>query len=127
MFANEGLNYILETTFSGTNYYIGLKGTGIPDAEDTLSSHATWSEITTYSGSRKLWNTGAVSNQSITNASNPAEFNITGTCTVGGIFITDVVSGTNGTLINIENFSSSNTLESGDVLEVTHQIGNASN
>jgi len=126
MFANEGLDYILETTFSGTNYYIGLKGAGTAVVGDTLASHPTWTEVTAYSGSRKLWVTGAVASQSISNALSTATFNINASTTVAGIFLSTVVSGTSGTLIDVEDFSVSNPLENGDVLEVTHQIGNAS-
>jgi hypothetical protein len=130
MFPNDSLDNILANTFdsttSGVVLYIGLKGPGDANPTDTLSSHSGWSEVTDYTGNRKVWNTGQVLNQEISNSANPAEFSINGDCTCAGIFITDVSTGTSGDLYEVEDFQSENPLESGDTLEVTHAVGNAS-
>ena len=129
MFPNDSLDLILENTFdstaSGTVLYVGLKGPGDSAVTDTLASHPGWSEITDYTGNRKVWDTGAVADQEITNGLDPAEFSINGDCTCAGIFITDVATGTSGVLYEVEDFNTENPLESGDVLEVTHAVGNA--
>ena len=89
LIVTEGLNHILDVTFHAdtqvTTWYIGLKGSGTPAAGDTMASHATWSEITDYSGDRKEWTEGAASSGSMTNSSS-VDFSITGTATIAGAF-----------------------------------------
>lgn len=125
----EGLNHILDTQFhAGTQvstWYIGLKGAGTPVGGDTLGSHASWSEVTDYSGNRKEWTEGAASAGSMTNASS-VDFSITGTATVAGAFLSSVDTGTSGTLYGVVDFSSARSVLSGDTLQVTVTVTAAS-
>ena len=124
----EGLNHILDTQFHAgtqvTTWYIGLKGTGTPVGTDTLGSHASWSEITDYSGSRKEWTEGAASSGSMTNASS-VDFSITGSATVAGAFLASTTDNT-GVLYGVVDFSSSRSVLSGDTLQVTVTVTAAS-
>ena len=124
-----GLNHILDTQFHAgtavTTWYIGLKGAGTPAAGDTMASHATWSEITDYSGDRKEWTEGAASAGSMTNASS-VDFSITGTATIAGAFLNTASTGTAGTLYGVVDFSSARSVISGDTLQVTVTVTAAS-
>lgn len=119
---NAGLNYILTAAFKDgaiANWFVGLKSTGSAAAGDTLASHGGWTEITAYSGSRKALTLGTVSGQSVDNVANRAEFDITGSATVGGAFVGSVASGTSGTLYGAANFSAPREVENGDTLIVS--------
>jgi len=129
LITTEGLNHILDSTFHAstqvTTWYIGLKGSGIPAAGDTLASHSSWSEITDYSGSRPAWTEGAASSGSMTNSSS-VDFSITGTATIAGAFLASAASGTTGTLYGVVDFASSRSVLSGDTLQVTVTVTAAS-
>ncbi len=124
-----GLNHILDTQFHAstqvTTWSIGLKGAGTPAAGDTMASHATWSEITDYSGDRKEWTEGAASGGSMTNASS-VDFSVTGTATIAGAFLNTASTGTAGTLYGVVDFSSARSVISGDTLQVTVTVTAAS-
>lgn len=124
-----GKNFMLDTTFSGSTYsaawYLGLvNGASSPtyNAADTMSSHAGWSEFTSYSnGTRPAPTWGSASSGS--KATTATAFNINGSGTVAGAFMTtdDTISGTTGTLYSAGNFSGgSRTVASGDTLNVTY-------
>ena len=129
LIVTEGLNHILDVTFHAdtqvTTWYIGLKGSGTPAAGDTMASHATWSEITDYSGDRKEWTEGAASSGSMTNSSS-VDFSITGTATIAGAFLNTAATGTAGTLYGVVDFSSARSVISGDTLQVTVTVTAAS-
>lgn len=118
---NQGKNDILDKYFKGSAYsatwFCGLKGTGTEVVGDTLASHASWAEITAYTGSRKAITFGTVASQSL--SATAVSFAINATVTVAGAFIANVASGTSGILYSVENFASSRALESGDTLNVT--------
>ena len=124
-----GLNHILDTQFHAstqvTTWYIGLKGAGTPAAGDTMASHATWSEISDYSGDRKEWTEGAAASGSMTNASS-VDFSVTGTATIAGAFLNTASTGTAGTLYGVVDFSSARSVISGDTLQVTVTVTAAS-
>ncbi|MCX8126974.1 MAG: hypothetical protein N3E40_07575, partial [Dehalococcoidia bacterium] len=71
---NQGLDELLNATLANqgatATWYVGLKGSGTPQASDTMSSHATWSEITAYNETnRPTWTpSGAASGQQVTNS-----------------------------------------------------------
>jgi hypothetical protein len=132
---NAGLAYMAGTALTSvaqiTTWYIGLYGAGAsntPAAGDTMSSHAGWTEVTTYSNATRVaatFVTATTANPSVvTNAASPATFNINGTTTVGGAFLTSgsAKSGTTGTLFSAADFSSpgDRSVVSGDVLSVTY-------
>lgn len=126
---NAGLDHMLDATLSGgtqiTTWYVGLKGTGTPAAGDTIASHATWSEISDYTGDRKAWSDGGVSSQSLSNSASKASFAIDDTVTVYGAFLCSAETGTSGTLFCAGDFGTSKALENGDTLEVTYTISAA--
>ena len=128
LIVTEGLNHILDVAFHGdtqaTTWYIGLKGSGTPAAGDTLASHGSWSEITDYSGDRKEWTEGAASSGSMTNSSS-VDFSITGSATVAGAFLSSTTDNT-GTLYGVVDFASSRSVLSGDTLQVTVTVTDAS-
>lgn len=120
---NEGLNDVLNKYFKGSTYtaawYVGLKGTGSAAGADTLASHAGWTELTGYTGSRQTLTLGTVASQSVNNSASKAVFPITGSATVYGAFVSSVASGTSGTLYGAADFSGSRAVENGDTLNVT--------
>ncbi len=122
----EGLNALLDNTFNAAagsvSWYVGLKGTGTVAAGDTMSSHSGWSDIVPYSNaSRPAWTkNGAASSGQTSNSSSKATFNINGSSTVYGAFLTsdNTKSGTSGALYGAGDFSSSRAVVSGDTLNV---------
>jgi hypothetical protein len=121
--------------FTGSAYtaawYIGLYGAGAsntPNASDTMSSHAGWTEVTAYSQSTRPAATFAAASTAdpsvITNSASPATFSINGTTTVGGAFLTSnsTKGGTTGILFSASDFQSpgDRSVVSGDTLTVTY-------
>jgi hypothetical protein len=132
---NAGLAYMAGTALTSvaqiTTWYIGLYGAGAsntPAAGDTMSSHAGWTEVTDYSNSTRVaatFVTATTANPSVvTNAASPATFNINGTTTVGGAFLTSgsAKGGTTGTLFSAADFSApgDRSVVSGDIISVTY-------
>lgn len=126
---NSLLDKFLDLGAAHTAIHMGLKGTGTPDAGDTMSSHASWSEVglgnpPTYTGDRKVPSFSAASSGSKV-VSSAVSFAITGSGTVAGCFI--VMSGsatkdtTTGTLYSAGDFTGgSKTVQNGDTLNVTY-------
>jgi len=132
---NAGLAYMAGTALTSvtqiTTWYIGLYGAGAsntPAAGDTMSSHAGWTEVTAYSNATRVaatFVTATTANPSVvTNAASPATFNINGTTTVGGAFLTSgsAKSGTTGTLFSAADFAApgDRSVVSGDIISVTY-------
>lgn len=132
---NAGLAYMAGTALTSvaqiTTWYVGLYGaaaSNTPAAGDTMSSHAGWTEVTDYSNSTRVsatFVTATTANPSVvTNAASPAIFNINGTTTVGGAFLTSgsAKSGTTGTLFSAADFGSpgDRSVVNGDTLSVTY-------
>jgi len=129
---DEGLNHILDTQFTGSTqvstWYIGLVDnsgwTSFPDS-DTLSSHAGWSESTTYTeANRVTWAEDAASSRSISN-SVTADFSINATGNLKGVFISSnnvKSTGNTGTLWSTAAFSSVVAHSNGDTLKVTYTV-----
>lgn len=118
----EGKNKLLSTGFDAdtqiTTWYLGLKLTGTPDAADTLASHASWSEFTSYTGNRQAIVFGTASAASLAGAE--LTFAITGSGTVTGAFVCSVATGTSGTLYSAGDFSGgSKVVDNTDSLKVT--------
>lgn len=120
--------YFRGTVAIGSTWYLGLKNTGTPAATDTMLSHGTWTENATYSNStRPTWTSAAASGTgtvTITNSASAAVFNINGTTTIFGCFLTSdsTKSGTSGTLFSAADFAASRSVLSGDTLTVTYSI-----
>ena len=125
---DEGLDDSLDKHFKGSGYtaawYVGLTdGTPTVAAADTMSSHAGWTEVQTYSeASRQTLTLGTVSGQSVDNSASKAQFSINGSTTVGGAFIAtdNTKGGTAGTLYGAGAFSEGDrSVVNGDTLSVT--------
>ena len=133
---NVGLQYMAGTALDGTTarlttWYLGLYGAGAsntPAAGDTMASHAGWTEVTAYSNANRVTATlvtATTANPSVvTNTASPAVFNINGTTTVGGAFLTsnDTKGGTTGTLFSAADFGSpgDRSVVNSDTLSVTY-------
>jgi hypothetical protein len=123
---NAGLNDLLTQYFKGSAYtasfFVGLKNTGTPVAADTMASHGSWTENATYSNAtRPALTLGSVASQSVDNSASKAVFNINGSTTIFGAFVTtnNTVSGTTGTLYGVADFGASRAVVNGDTLNVT--------
>jgi hypothetical protein len=132
---NVGLQYMagvaLTSTAQITSWYVGLYGAGAsntPAAGDTMSSHAGWTEDTTYSNATRVAATFAAATNAnpsvVTNSASKAQFDINGTTTIGGAFLTSgsAKGGTTGTLFSAADFASpgDRSVVSGDILLVTY-------
>jgi len=132
---NVGLQYMagsaLTSTTQITTWYLGLYGAGAsntPAAADTMSSHAGWTEVVAYSNATRVAATLVAATNAnpsvVTNTASPATFNINGTTTVGGAFLTSgsAKSGTTGTLFSAADFGSpgDRSVVSSDTLSVTY-------
>lgn len=131
---NVGLQYMAGTALTSTtqitSWFIGLYGAGAsntPAAGDTMSSHAGWTEVTPYSGTRPAATFTAATNANpsvVTNTASPASFSITSTQTVGGAFLVSnsTAGGSTGTLFSAADFQSpgDRAVVNGDTLNVTY-------
>ena len=132
---NVGLAYMAGTALTSvaqqTSWFLGLYGAGAsntPAAGDTMSSHAGWTEVVAYSNATRVaatFVTATTANPSVaTNSASPAVFNINGTTTVGGAFLTtgSAKSGTAGTLFSAADFGSpgDRSVVTSDTLSVTY-------
>ena len=132
---NVGLQYMAGSALTSvsqiTTWYLGLYGAGAsntPAAGDTMASHAGWTEDTTYSNGTRVaatFVTATTANPSVvTNSASPAVFNINGTTTIGGAFLTSgsVKGGTTGTLFSAADFGSpgDRSVVNSDTLSVTY-------
>lgn len=123
-----GLNDSLDKHLKGSAYtaawYVGITGaTPSFAAGDTMASHGGWTEDQTYSnGTRPALTLGTVSGGSVDNSASKAVYNINGTATIGGAFVTtdNTKGGSTGTLYGGGAFSGGNrAVQSGDTLNVT--------
>ena len=132
---NVGLAYMAGSALTSvaqiTTWYLGLYGaasSNSPAAADTMSSHAGWTEVVAYSNATRVaatFVTATTANPSVvTNTASPATFNINGTTTVGGAFLTSgsAKSGTAGTLFSAADFGSpgDRSVVNSDTLSVTY-------
>jgi len=132
---NEGLQYMNAAALGGqaavTTWYIGLYGAASsnnPAAGNTMASHAGWTEETGYGNANRptcTFGTASTADPSvISNTASPASFNINGSATIGGAFLTsnNTKGGTTGTLFSAADFSApgDRTVANGDTLNVTY-------
>lgn len=130
---NSGLKLMNDTFFAGSAYtavwYLGLingPGSGTTfNASDTMSSHAGWSEDTTYSNPTRptvTFGAASLADPSVI-ASTATSFSINGTTTIAGAFLTtsNTKGGSTGTLFSASDFTGGDRiLASGDTLNVTY-------
>jgi len=129
-----GIHHVLETVFRGgtpsTTWYMGLivdpVSGGGPSENDTMSSHANWTEDTDYSETnRPTWAPDAAAAKAITNSTTTADFTINLDGDLYGIFIVDdnSKSGTSGVLFSTAPFSGGKqSVKASDVLKVTYTL-----
>ena len=134
--ATTGLDYILNTDLAAASNFVGLLGAGTPVAGWTMTEaggstgavsdtngdreiHGEYSD-----GTRPAWTVVDSTAQSVTNAASVATFNINGTATVTGAFLTTVSTKNDqtGTLIAAKLFGASKAVSNGDTLQVTYAI-----
>lgn len=130
---NVGKNYIFNVMFNGgtqianNSWFIGLislASYSALNATDTMSSHSGWTEFTSYSQSTRVaWGSTSATAQSTANTT-PCEFDITGSGTVKGVFVTSVstISGTTGTLWATALFGADVPVTNGDQLKITYTV-----
>lgn len=129
---DEGIEHLLDVGFHGASqvgtWYIGLvdnSGWTAFDDEDTLSSHAGWTESTSYTEANRVeWDEDAAASRAISN-STTANFSINATGNLKGIFISSnnvKSTGNTGTLWSTAAFSSVVATANGDTLKVTYTI-----
>ena len=125
--ASDSLNAHLKGGAQTTTWYVGLTG-GTPTfaIADTMASHGGWTDDVTYSNAtRPTLTLGALTGTSTVtcdNSASKAVFNINGTATMGGAFVTSVSTkgGTTGILYGGGAFSGGNrSVINGDTLNVT--------
>lgn len=133
---NVGLQYMAGTALDGTTtrittWFVGLKNTGTPAASDTYTSHGTWTENTTYSDAARpaavFVAPSATDPAVVTNAASKAVFNINGSTTIYGAFLSNdsTKGGTTGAyvLFSASDFTGgSRAVVNGDTLQVTYQF-----
>lgn len=94
------------------------------NAADTISSHAGWTEWTSYSQTTRVaWTQGAASAAAVTNSS-PMVFDINATGTIKGLFIVsqNTKGGTTGTLWSAASYTSTVDVQSGDQIRSTYSL-----
>lgn len=128
---NSGKNHMLDVTFHGTTpvspWYLGLvnnSGFTAFAAADTPSSHAGWTELTSYDeANRVTWVEDAAASQAIANTT-LATFTISATVAIKGVFLIseNTKGGTTGTLWCTAAFASVINAVDNDVLKVTFTV-----
>lgn len=126
-----GCNYILDTSFRGvtqiTAWYVGIinaSGYSGVAVGDTPSSHAGWTEFTSYSESvRQTWSPGAAAGGVLTNTTAMA-FTINSSGNGQGVFVVSnsTKSATTGTLWSTAVEGSSFSLTSGVTFNVIYEL-----
>lgn len=127
----EGLTRLLSVMFAAgtqvTSWYMGLiNNSGFDEItqDDTIASHAGWTEFTSYSGGvRKQWTPLSVSGAVLTNTA-PIQFTFSSAGTVQGFFLVSdsTLSGTTGVMWNAATFSGTRTIQAGGNLTVNYTL-----
>ena len=128
-----GLDHMLNCMFNGAtqsgNWYLGLVASDPTfDADDTMASHAGWTEFDDYSElTRQLWNCGDaednVESRKVANDT-AAEFTVDANGTISGIFVTTVNTkgGATGTLWATAQLDEELDVQIGDTIEVYYTV-----
>lgn len=114
----------LNQYFKGSGYtaawFLGLKGAGTAVVADTLASHASWTEVSAYSGNRPAITFGTTSGGS--NTATGVVFTFTGTFAVSGAFICQAATGTSALLYSVGDFGFPVSGGTGSTLTVTPTV-----
>lgn len=126
---NEGKNDLLNKYFRANTtaaLFLGLKGSGTIAATNTMATGSrAWSELVNYSnGTRPTYTVVAPTTQAVINSASPAVFNINGSATIAGCFLStdSTKSGITGTLFSAVDFAATRSVLNGDTLTVTYQV-----
>jgi len=129
---DEGIEHLLDVGFHGSSatatWYVGLVNnsgfSAFADA-DTLSSHAGWSEFTSYTEANRVeWQEDAAASRAISN-STTVDFSINASGNLKGIFVSSnnvKSTGNTGVLWSTAAFSSVVATANGDTLKITYTI-----
>lgn len=127
-----GMNTLLDVMFHGgsqiTTWYIGLvNNSGFSSFAngDTMSSHAGWTEFTSYDeATRTEWDEDAAASRSISNGTTSADFTISATGVLKGIFVVsnNTKGGTTGTLWSTAAFTTTVSVVDDDLLKITYTV-----
>lgn len=126
-----GKNDALDKYLAGSTYtaawYLGLVtgpgGSNTYAAGDTMASHAGWTENTSYSNANRVTASFAAASGGSKALSSNAVFNINGTATIGGCFLTsnNTKGGTTGILYSVGSFTGGDkSVTNGDTLNVSY-------
>lgn len=127
--ATAGITDLLSAGFAGgaqRTWYLGLinnSGYSALSPSDTMSSHAGWSELSSYSaGTRPAWSLSV--NGGVAASSAAAAFTASGDVSVRGMFLSSnsTKGGTTGILWSTALFGSARTLLSGQTLNVNYTL-----
>ncbi len=126
-----GKNHLLDVVFGNSSpvtqvnpWYIGLidnSPTPTLSENDTLASHAGWTEFTSYSGNRKAWDDANAASK-IKGTTSVSTFTMTAGGTINGILVCAVASGTSGVLWATGSFDTTATVVTSDDLKITYGI-----
>jgi hypothetical protein len=123
-----GLTDLLSVGFAGGTqkaaWFCGLidnAGFTAISSGDTLASHAGWSELASYSGNRPQWAPLQASGALVANTT-AMEFVFSAACTVRGLFICSVSSGTGGVLWAAARLSAARAFQAGQSLRATYTL-----
>lgn len=118
-----GKTDLIDKYFKGSAYtaawFLGLKGAGTAVVADTLASHASWSEVTPYTGNRPAITFGSTSAGSNTATAVSYSITVAGPTTVAGAFVASANTGTTGTLYSAGDLAASRSVVAGDTLNIT--------
>ena len=124
---NDNLDAYFRNQTQPTNWYLGLiDATGYTalSENDTMSSHAGWTELTAYNeATRPEWAPDAASSKSITNAT-ARDFTINASKTIKGGFVVsnNTKAGTSGILWATALAAADINVSATDVLKVTYTV-----
>lgn len=124
----QGATNILDAMFDGgtvpATWYLGLISGATPTivAADTLASHSGWTEFTSYTGNRQVYDPDEPSIGVCVNNTNVCEFPITATGTISGAFLCSAASGTSGILFSATQYSSNYSVVNGDTYKITYTV-----
>jgi hypothetical protein len=91
-------------------WYVGLKGYGKAVIDDTMTSHSSWSEITSYDETdRSTFTPGTISSGSVSNFTNEAQFVASSAFNVFGSFLVsnNTKGGSDGILYGVADIGGS--------------------
>lgn len=136
---DEGLNYVLNTAFTGgtaaTNFYIGLFGGNYsPASTDTaatfptaasevISSATSTTSVSVSETVRQAWVPSTTTTKIVSNSS-AGVFHFTTAGNVYGAFLvtSNVIGGTSGKLVAASRFTSTRVVAISDVLNITYTL-----